>query len=81
MKDVLIYKDVFNSNYYAWIKSDTNSNICYGLGSTPDMAIRCLKIRINQLKLRQTNYETTTANQPYRSKYSNKSITRHDKMV
>ncbi len=49
-KDVFVYKDVFNSKYYAWIKSDTNSNKCYGCGSTVDLAIRCLKIRINQIK-------------------------------
>jgi hypothetical protein len=48
--DLFIYKEVFNGKYYAWIKSDGNSNRCYGWGSTPDMAVTSLKLRINQLK-------------------------------
>jgi len=52
--EVLVYRDVFNSNYYAWIKNDTNSNNCYGCGSTADLAVRCLKIRVNQVKQKYT---------------------------
>jgi hypothetical protein len=44
-----IHKDVFTRAYYSTLLGGEFPN-CHGQGNTPDEAVRCLKIRVNQLR-------------------------------
>jgi len=44
-----IYRSVFTNLYYTTLLGGEFSN-CYGQGSTLDLAITSLKIRVNQLR-------------------------------
>lgn len=44
-----IHRDVFTGMYYSTLFGGEFSN-CHGRGNTPDEALRCLKIRIYQLR-------------------------------
>lgn len=45
----IVSGDVFTGLYYAYLLGGEFDN-CYGQGSTPDIAVISLKIRINQLR-------------------------------
>lgn len=51
-----IHRDVFTGLYYTILSGGEFSN-CYGQGRTTDEAIRCLKIRVNQLRNKITANE------------------------
>jgi len=44
-----IHRDVITRDYYATLLGGEFPN-CHGQGSTPDMAVRGLKIRVYQLR-------------------------------
>ena len=44
-----IWRDVFTGSYYTILLGGEFAN-CYGQGNSRDEAVRCLKIRVGQLR-------------------------------